>query len=447
MSKKILGWSLGLLALFILFVFSLIGCGHIRHAIHITPIDTLAKPQLEGTLLALSDADQIGTAYADGIVNKIAGLEDTLTIFQFQPSGEVKRQLVHASNSVISWPSLIDVSSGQRYIYVAETRAPFPGDKKRVKNVYTDTPEGTLMTLINLSSGQVVQTKPMGKNLESASLNRQGDLLVSGSNQKGKEIVIAQLDQGKIGQIYYFEAQLTPENKEGVRTIEFHPSQDVIAVNIDNRKVAFYKILRANQKLDLKRMGEPIEVAKRWSVGNWHPSGQYFILSDVAWGQGSMGYVFNGRGKLVSVRFDLEGNHQIASKAKVGLSPEGFDLSPDGNWAIVANMRRTYLPQGLPYSLFAARGEASLSLVKVDASTGELEVMGDEYGFEGELPEDAVFDPRGKTIAVAIYNKRHEKMPQHGYIEFWQREGEKLIRTNLKIPVTRGVHNLFWGDF
>jgi hypothetical protein len=105
-------------------------------------------------------------------------------------------------------------------------------------------------------------------------------------------------------------------------------------------------------------------------------------------------------------------------------------------------MRRTYVPKGLPFSLFGARAEASLSLVKINPETGQLQTLGKEYGFEGELPEDAVFDKAGKNVAVAVFNNRHEKQPKQGYIEFWKVANEKLVRTNRKILVTRGVHTL-----
>lgn len=82
-----------------------------------------------------------------------------------------------------------------------------------------------------------------------------------------------------------------------------------------------------------------------WSVGNWAPNGKYFILSDVNWGNSSMGAILNGKGKLVSVAFNKNGEHKIILKVKVGVSPEGFDVSPDGKCAIVSNMLRTYAPK------------------------------------------------------------------------------------------------------
>ncbi len=61
------------------------------------------------------------------------------------------------------------------------------------------------------------------------------------------------------------------------------------------------------------------------------------------------------------------------------------------------------------------------------------------------LPEDAVFDADGKSVAVVIYNYR-EKSPKKGAIEFWNVIGgdkPKLERTGFKIDVTRGAHSMY----
>ncbi len=440
--KKFLRWTFILVLGVLLFITTILGCGHIRHTVKITPPDAQVQAQFEGSFLTLSDADQIGTAYADGIVNKIKGIEDSLCVVSIREGKALVHQSTSVSNSVISWPSVMDVSPDGRWAYVAETRGAFPDAREKVEDVYSDTPDGRWLSVVDLQSGEIVQKKDLGKNLCSASLNARGDLLVSGSAEPGKELVLAQIENGLITQVHTFPGWVEDDDREGVRMVIFHPEQDIIAVNNDNRRLSFFSVQKKAGKLRLTRLGLPLEVAKKWSVGIWHPQGNYFILSDVAWGNNSTGFVLNSRGKLISVAYDPGGQHRIVSQVKVGLSPEGFDLSPDGKWAIVVNMRRTYLPKGFPYALFSARGESSLSLVQVDPENGQLQVKGKEYGFEGELPEDAIFDHHSKGIAVAIYNKRYESLPRQGFVEIWQRQGEKLVRTGLKIPVTRGVHNL-----
>ncbi len=408
-------------------------------------------PQFKGKILVASDADQIGTAYGDGVVNKLAGIEDSLTLITFNETPTPTLTRTPASNSVISWPAIIGTSPDGHLAYIAETRKAFTQATDKVKSVWEALPQGEMMTVVDIATGQIVQQKSMGLGLGSASVNAKGDILVTTSTKEtSKEIVLATLKNGLIDSVFkfpctFFNAVKPSDNPNdfGVKTIEFSPIEDVLAVNMHNKAVVFYQVKRTGSGLGIEPVGQPLSVANNWSVGNWTPSGKHFIVTDVNWGTNPLfGATLNKRGSLVSVRFDKGGNHQIVSKAEVGLSPEGFDISPDGRMAVAVNMRRTYLPQGLPFALFGARNQSSLSLVSINPETGELALMGDEYGFEGELPEDAIFDTDSKSIAVAIFNNRYEAKPTKGFIEFWRIDKGKLIRTSTKVAVTRGSHCL-----
>ncbi|MCU0447736.1 MAG: hypothetical protein MUE85_22775 [Microscillaceae bacterium] len=412
-----------------------------------TPIDKNQVVKFKGTILAASDADQIGTAYADGVINKVKGIEDSLTILNWNEEGKIQRKQLHISNSVVSWPSIIAHSPDKKFAYIVETRGIYTGKSQKLKNVWTDLPSGKIVSVVDISpnnQAQKVQEKVIGINPKTASVNQKGDLLLIATQEKDKEIALATLKDGLIDQIFLFAiAGLSRQGSNGgINAAEFHPNLDVFAVIKDNRAVEFYRVIRKAESLQIEAIGQTIPAGKVVSVGNFTPDGRFFIVADVGWGDTSMGNIFNSEGYLVAIQFDEKGNHQLINKAKVGLSPEGFDISPDGEWAIAVNMRRTYLPKGLPYALFAARKLSSLSLVKIDKTTGKLATIGNEYGFEGELPEDAIFDADSKTIAVTIYNQRFEEFPRQGYIEFWNLSDEKLIRTDLRVPLTRGCHNL-----
>ncbi len=125
---------------------------------------------------------------------------------------------------------------------------------------------------------------------------------------------------------------------------------------------------------------------------------------------------------------------QIASSVKVGLSPEGFDVSPDGKYAIAVNMRRTYAPSG--FWFVPGTNKASLSLVSINPASGELSVLGGQYGFKGALPEDAIFDKDSNSVAVAVYHDKDEEMPEQGWIDFWEIQKDQLVRTKTKLYVT-----------
>lgn len=400
----------------------------------------------KGRILAASDADMLATAYADGVLNKVEGVEDSLSLISVTKGKPVIVSQQHVSNSVVSWPSIIAWNENLKLAYVAETRGLHNSEDQKVDDVWKDLPKGNKISVVDFNdpvNPKTIQSIAIGENIQGVSINSMANLLVAGSTEKGKEIVVAKLTDGKIDQRFYFtnnEIKEVEDNNSGIRTIEFHPSENIIAANLNNTHLVFYRIENQEDSVSIQQLGESVEVAKHWSVGNWHPSGKYFILTDVAWGKGTLGAIMNGKGSLVSVAFADSGSHEVISKTKVGLSPEGFDISPDGHYAIVANMRRTYGSK--KFWFVPARKNSSLSLVKIDEHTGELATLGKPYGFEGALPEDAIFDLESNSIAVAVYHKQDEAFPTKGWIDFWELENDKLFKTKEQLFITRGVHNL-----
>ncbi len=434
---KITGISIGTLVV-------LFGVWHLSQGQSVSPAQNIDS-NFEGNFLAISDADMIAGAYANATLNKVAGIEDRLALVQGGSSIAIKSDL-QISNSVISWPAIIEWNANHQFAYVAETRAMHKGGSQQMGNVFTDFPIGKKVTVIDYadpSRPRKVQEKEVGENIQGVSMNRAGNLLVSGSTETGKELVVMMLEEGKIAHTHYFTHDKIKEEDAGnggFRTTEFHPSKNIIAVNLNNTHLLFFKIVDTGDDIQLQQLGEAMEVGKRWSVGNWHPSGDYFILSDLRWGDG-LGAITHGKGKLVSVAFDENGDHRIVDTEKVGLSPEGFDISPNGDYAVTVNMRRTWAPKK-GFWFVPARKRSSLSLVKIDSGTGQLTKLGKDYGFGGALPEDAVFDLEGNTIAVAVYHDRNEEFPEEGWIDFWELKNDQLIKTEKQLKVTRGVHNL-----
>ncbi len=401
----------------------------------------------KGRLLAASDADMIAYGYANGITDKLAGIEDSLALIDVISGTPTIISQYSASNSVISWPDILAWHPEHHYVYVAETRGQIAENPPEpMKDVFQDFPTGKKLTVIdytNPSSPQVVQEVKMGENLQGVSLNRNGTLLASAGTIPGKELIIATLKAGKVISTHYFPAPAAtikdPKDK-GIRNIVFHPEQDVVATNLNGNSVAFFRVIQQNGEVSIEQIGNPVYCGKKLSVGNWHPSGRFFMVTNVNWGSSPLGAVLNGKGSLINVAFREDQPHYIAGQVKTGLSPEGFDLSPDGKYAISVNMERTYLPKN--FWFIPARSQASLSLVKINPETGSLNALGKNYAFNGALPEDAVFDTESNSIAVAVYHAQHEEQPRKGWIDFWEIKDDQLHKTDQQLKVTRGVHNL-----
>jgi DNA-binding beta-propeller fold protein YncE len=403
-------------------------------------------------LVVISDADMAATAYGDAVLHRTPGVVDTLTLLDTQNAPK-KAGSMSVTNSVIGWPEVLDVSPDGRFAYVAETRGVPPADVQKYTQVFNDFPAGKWLTVVDVSqldAPRQVQQIELGKNLGAARVSRDGKQLASVSDTAGKELVLATLEQGLVKHVDHFALDVRRDSKsrQGARSVAWHPSGDVLAVNVADREVQFIGIVRASdgRPTAVKLLGKPVVVGQTLSSGHFSRNGKFFLTPDVGWGDNAKAtdFLFNGAGRLVVVAFDAAGQHRVASQTEVGLSPESIALSNDGKLLVTVNMNRTYLPDSFPASIWPKRQQSSLSLARFDESTGQLTVL-QEVPFDGVLPENAVFDMHDKTLAVAIYEQRGDPRRQ-GQVEFWTIDSSSgtpsLKPTGQRITVTRGAHDL-----
>lgn len=382
------------------------------------------------TWVAVSDVDMVGTAYADGILRPLPGARDTLSIFG--PEGAVRA--VPAPNSVISWPAVVDITVDGRHAVVVETRG--TPTESRLDDVFTDVPDGDRLTVVDLQRAQVVYSGPSGaRNPRSVSVHARHGTLAIPCEDGAVELIVL----GDDGRPSSSRRLPLPAAWDGVvEAMAWHPDRDVLAVNLGNKAIAFAEV----EATSLAPIGKPLELGRWLTAGAF--VGDHFIVPDVGWGPSPLSYVRNRRGHLYSVRFDPQGSHARVGEARVGLSPEGFALAPDGDLAVAVNMRRTYLPGGLPTGLFRGRRSSSLSLVAIDAQGG-LEAVGPEVALDALLPEDAVFDDTGRALALAGFHG-FEADPTTGFVELWRvvttEDGPELRRTPARWSTARGPHDL-----
>lgn len=442
-------WGIGGLIISLL-VFGLL---QLIEPVAIAPIAQSSQPQFAGrALLVASDADMVATAYADGVLEQVPGIQDTLSVVNLplNPDNPVVAQ-VPVSNSVQSWPQIIATSPDGTKAYVVEVRGQAPDNVQQYESVDTGMPKGSLVTVVDISNPTqptVVETVPVGQNPNHVSISPDGRLLAIALYESGKELLIASLQpDGRIGKRFYFPATNLVGRAALVESVSWHPSGSVLAVALDNREVAFYDVQgNPTDNIRLTPHGQSIQVGNWLSLGRFTPDGRYYLIPDLKWrtrGQRLLDFLANPKGELIAIRFEDSPNTQpaIASKAEVGLSPEGFALSPDGTLIATVNMRRTYLPSWLP--AWRGRDRSSVSLVTLDSKSGQLTTV-EEYGFEGLLPEDAVFDADGKSLAIVIYNYRVPN-PKTGEVQFWNviRDPKpRLERTRFKLEVVRGPHTI-----
>ena len=403
-------------------------------------------------LLVASDADMVATAYADGRLDRVPGVEDALTVIglPLEPS-EPSIAPIQVSNSVMSWPQIVAVSPDGRRAYVAEVRAR-PADDIQAFDTIDAMPEGSRVTVVDLTdlaAPRVLESVDVGRNPEHLSLSPDGRFLAVNLEDPGRELLIIQLQaDGTLGARSYFPMPIDGTRQDN-RAAIWHPSGEFLAMTQDNnQRVGFYQVeVEMDGTIAVTPYGEPLTVGNHLSNARFTSDGQFLLVPDLKWSTRNirtLSFLLNPKGEMIAIRFDPESGEvpEIVDRAEVGLSPEGFALSPDNTLIATVNMRRTYLSPGLPPA-WRGKNYSSLSLVQFDPSSGEFTSVG-EYGFEGLLPEQATFDADGKSLAVVIYNYR-EQSPRNGAVEFWTvigSEPPQLERTDLKLEVVRGAHDI-----
>ncbi|MEO1593590.1 MAG: hypothetical protein AAFU71_20225, partial [Cyanobacteria bacterium J06632_22] len=305
----------------------------------------------------------------------------------------------------------------------------------------------TVVDIANPAQPRLIESVDVGRNPEHISISPNGDFLAISTNEPGQELLLVALQtDGRLGNRTGLSLPYDG-SREDNHTPIWHPSGQYLAITQDrNRRVAFYRVQRSQGAIALTQMGEPLAIGNYLSHPRFTRDGRFLLVPDLKWSLYSnptLSFLLNKPGEIIAVEFspDAAIPVKVASRAEVGLSPEGFALSPDNTLIATVNMRRTYLPSFVP----AWRGKpySSLSLVQLDPRTGQLTALA-EYGFEGLLPEQATFDARGNTLAVVIFNNR-EPAPTTGAIEFWNvipGKSPRLVRSGYRLAVIRGAHDI-----
>jgi DNA-binding beta-propeller fold protein YncE len=443
--------TLGILGL--IFVIVVYGLLQLIEPVSIAPSLQMSRvPSFAGqALLVASDADMVATAYADAKLDRVAGIEDTLTVIDL-PLDSRNPQIasIQVSNSVMSWPQIMATSPDGKRAYIVEVRS-HPGDGIQELDTIDDMPQGKYLTVVDLaipSQPKIIESVAVGRNPEHISISPDGQLLAVNLQEKGRELLIVKLQpDGRLGKRFYF-----PISSEGTRmdnqTATWHPSGKYLAMTQDkNGRVGFYQVITAeNGNIQVTPYSQPLEVGNHLTHPRFTADGGFLLVCDLKWStksQPQLNFLMNPPGEAIAIKFEPESGQlpTITSRVEVGLSPEGFALSPDNSLLATVNMRRTYLPNYVP----AWRGKpySSLSLVKFNSRSGQLTKV-NEYGFEGLLPEQVTFDAEGNSLAVVIFNYR-QPSPKTGAVEFWNvipGDKPRLERTGYKIDVVRGAHDI-----
>jgi hypothetical protein len=406
------------------------------------------RTQFDGRyLLVASDADMVGTAYANGVLMQIENEQDVLSFLELPLTDGTQPVIeVPASNAVTSWPQITAVY--QNTVYVVEASQPVDNSMVSLPNIDAF-PAGRLVTRIDISNGinnPEITTVGVGEGAIHLGISADGEYLAVGMDAPGEVVIIPTAtftDSSTFLTLPINRTDGTPAQE--ISTTFWHPSGDFLAIGIDRRQLQFFRVLRdADGIIGIETHGAPLSLGNTITYGQFTNDGRFFLTAEINWEAfpRPLGNVFNPRGEMISIGFDetSSASHAVVSRVAVGNSPEGFAIDPQESLIVTVNMRRTYLPDNLTF--FPGAFLNSLTLLTFNNQSGELVVVGEEYGFEGVLPEDAMFDADGDSLGVVIYNERENPMAD-GYVEFWnviRGDAPRLERTSVRVPTVRGGH-------
>ncbi|MEM1167435.1 MAG: beta-propeller fold lactonase family protein [Planctomycetota bacterium] len=413
----------------------------------------------QGTaLVSVSDADMLASAYVDGVLGPRQG-RDALSVIDL--AGGHPRDFgaaeVEVTNSVAGPAVAVDVSPDGRHAFVVETFRPRPDDGRR-DHTFADLHHGNVITVVDLgdlSSPRVVQRLEIGERPESVSVNADGSMVAVAFHPDGdggeRPLAIIPFRSGRLGAPIY-PALPGADGQRRVVQAEWHPSRDVLAlVDAATGSVRFVTVAESGA-VEVSVWGNEVVVGKFPFMARFTPDGGHLIVTNLYWGADVEGFYNEApRGDLGSIRLGAETGedgsvrHALVSRAMVGPSPEGFAISPDGQWVVTADMHRSWLPWDDERATFYS----SLTLVHLDQSSGQLTAVG-TFPYEGLLPEALAFDSSSRYLAVVNYDSFDDRV-DGGSVDFWRLAHDPmdpnpvapvLVRTRYSVPVTHGPHSM-----
>ncbi|MEO0338910.1 MAG: hypothetical protein AAF242_06825 [Bacteroidota bacterium] len=384
-------------------------------------------------LVVLSDADMVASAYIDGQLKTEQGVTDALSAIRMDSIlDQINISTLEVPNSVTNWVNGMDISNDGRYAFVVDTKGSLPRSVQKVGNVFEDLPTGNRLFAIDLSDithpKQVAQLNipqtPLSVDVHPVS----GDLLIV-CGEKGKEVLIVKWNDGQFEEMKVYDMGM-PDNV--ITHGSWHPEQAIFGLTLEkSQEVAFFEV---NPEGELQANGKPVKAGTYPGAAVFSNKGKYYLVPDLKWDKG-----YDVNGDLIAIAFDEKSaQHRFASKVELGISPEGFAISPNGKFIAVSNMGTNFMPYDFP--LFGQK--ASVSLLSFDENKGTFQTL-DEQHWEGILPEGITFDNSSQMLSVTSFD--HLDLSQRrGSLSFWKIANEageaKLEDTGFRISLRRGSH-------
>ncbi|HEY9626953.1 MAG TPA: beta-propeller fold lactonase family protein [Coleofasciculaceae cyanobacterium] len=408
-------------------------------------------------LVVASDGDFLASSYVDGqIPSDDPRYQDALTLIPLPFTGETIS--LNVSNSVLTPPEIMALSPDGKAAFVIESAAQRPlGATDRA-----DIPPGRLLTRVDLTNPrqpQIVAQQTLETPPEAIDMHPAGNWLAIVTNPAANSDEPEALQLIPVSGTTLGEPLSFPLDSLGIPAaagaldasyVEWHPSGRYLAINLYRQnRVVFLEFTPDTAEASVKLWGDPVTVDPDPFSGRFTPDGRYYLSAN--WQRNfaadSLETRLPDQSSTVSVirlkTSDAECSedhcvHQVMATVASDRSSEGIAISPDGTLVATANMRNTALPPNSP----RFTREATISLFRLDAATGQLQKIGD-FPFEGVLPEGITFDATGNHVIVATFEYLNSPQPTGG-LEIWQvnREPRLDLKYQGRINVPHGAHQV-----
>ncbi len=406
-------------------------------------------PDFRGrALLVLSEGDQSATAYADGLLDRPDGVADTLRVVPCPPEVAGLGRAIPVTNSVLGWPQALAIAPDEKHAYIVETRsAPMIG---KVKDVLKALPEGHLLTTVDLSdlaAIKIVDQRPVGVNPWTVDVSPDGKTLAVDTRQEDANLLLIDLVNGIPAGVRKVTVKDRLGHKATVDSVRWSPLGKMLALNLDDKELAFIDANRLAEGAsdDGAIVARIPKVGKQITPGKFSPDGRFYITTDLNCGKSPLDYLFNGKGRFIVVTTPAMVNeqpHKILSIA-TGITPEGFDLSPNGTVLASVNMSHCFLPKRFLFKLVPAQKTCSISVSKFDPVKRTL-TKSRHVNFDGLLPRQLTFDQSGKFLVATVFQNTSAPADK-GSLQFFQVQEEPALgveNCNFQLTLPRGAHTV-----
>ncbi|MEV6276345.1 beta-propeller fold lactonase family protein [Nocardia sp. NPDC051832] len=390
-------------------------------------------------IVTVSDGDYLASTYVDGVLAP-DGQRDLLTRLRID-NGEVSAEHLEVSNSVTSAPEVLALSPDGTTAFVTERLGQRQPGMTRAQQL----PQGNRLFAVDISSSpRIIGTTTIAHSPEALAVSPDGARIATASNTAEASIIqlipwtttgFGESRQYDLATLGITGDPARPRGGALATNVHWHPNGRAVAVNITTQnRVAFFTV----DDTGLRPWGAPVTTGADPFVGRFTPDGRHYVTSD--WGRNLTTTNLAERlpatrSKLSVIRLTATGDHHVTATAESDKSAEGIAINPAGDRIATINMRGTVFPPDSP----AHDPQASVSLLRLDPTTGALTKLGD-YPLDGILPEGGAFDPTGNYFLATIYQPRTPTSPGSG-LQIYRVTPDRLTPIQ-HIPLPHGVHHV-----